>query len=265
MIYALHGVIDKLSATEMGHRNLVQTDVLKSFLVENRDAIGTTKEVIAGEKEIAFTIDDSTKSSFDAAVLFAELNMPCIWFVNGCNVVENKPYSFAYLNELMNRCVDSIVFNGRTINLDCFSAKKRVRKDIKEYMHLNFPKEELRLSYLKEMIDVNNIQGFEIPKYSQHITLDDITSLKDCSVHVMNHLWEHNFTDLEDVEILKDNIKKGKEWLQTYFDYPINEHALPYGLYSESLRNLTDDIIYLLDNNFNIGEVIPNVINRVAF
>ena len=37
MIYALHGVIDKLSATEMGHRNLVQTDVLKSFLVENRD------------------------------------------------------------------------------------------------------------------------------------------------------------------------------------------------------------------------------------
>ena len=149
MIYALHGVIDKLSATEMGHRNLVQTDVLKSFLVENRDAIGTTKEVIAGEKDIAFTIDDSTKSSFDAAVLLAELNVPGIWFVNGRNVVENKPYSFAYLNELMNRCSDSIVFNGRTINLDCFYAKKRVRKDIKEYMHQNFSKEELRLNYLK--------------------------------------------------------------------------------------------------------------------
>ena len=115
------------------------------------------------------------------------------------------------------------------------------------------------------MIDANNIHGFEIPKYSQNITLEDLISLKGSSVRVMNHLWEHNFTDIEDVEILKDNIKKGKDWLQTYFDYPINEHALPYGLYSESLRNLTNDIIYLLDNNYDVKEVIPNVINRISF
>lgn len=129
MIYALHGVIDKLLVTEMGHRNLVQTDVLESYLVENKDIIGTTKEVIAEKRKFAFTIDDSTKASLAAATLFAELNVPCIWFVNGRNVVENIPYSFAYLNELMNRCGESIVFDGRTIDLDSFSAKKRVRKN----------------------------------------------------------------------------------------------------------------------------------------
>lgn len=265
MIYALHGIIDKLSATNMGHRNLVQTDILRSYLIVNRNIIGTTTEVIAKKKEIAFTIDDSTNASFEAAVLFAELNIPCIWFVNGSNIVENRPYSFAYLNELMNRCGNSIMFNDRTINSDCFLAKKRIRKDIKEFMHLNLPSEELRLNFLNKMIENNHIHNFEIPEYAKQITLKEMVSLNGSSVRVMNHLWEHNFTDLVEIEILKENIMKGKNWLQTYLDYPINELALPYGLYSESLRNLTSDTIYLLDNNYDIGEVIPNVINRIAF
>ena len=249
----------------MGHRNLVQTNLLRLYITENKDAIGTTKDVMNGRKEIAFTIDDSTRASLDAATLFAELGIPCTWFVNGKNIVENVPYSFAYLNELVERCDEKIVFDGETIQLVDFYAKKKIRKVIKEYMHQNFPTDEQRLNFTREMIAANCIDDFKIPAYTKQVSLDDILSLKGSSVSVMNHLWEHNFTDLEDTKTLMNNIRMGVEWLQNYFDYPINEHALPYGLYSDSLRNLTDDIIYLLDNRYEVGEVLPNVLNRIAF
>lgn len=265
MIYALHGITDSKSMTEMGHRNLVQTDVLRSYIIDYRNAIGTTREVIAGEKELAFTIDDSTRASLDSALLFAELGIPCTWFVNGKNIAGNVPYSFAYLNELMDRCDEKIVFDGKTISLDDFHKKKKVRKAIKEYMHQHFPTDTQRLLFLHEVIAANNLHDFEIPPYARQVSIDRVLSLKGSSVSVMNHLWEHNFTDLEETETLMDNIRKGAEWLQACFDYPINEHALPYGLYSESLRGLTEDIVYLLDNRHETGEVLPNVLNRTVF
>lgn len=265
MIYALHGIIDSKSQTEMGHRNLVQTDRLRQFIAENRNAIGTTQDVVKGRKDIAFTIDDGTKASYDTAILFAELGVPCTWFVNGKNIVEDIPYSFAYLNELLERCNNEIVFNDEVYRLDNFYKKKKIRKVIKEFMHQNFPTDVQRIQFMHEVIAANGIKDFEIPLYARHVNLNDMLSMKGSSVSVMNHLWEHNFTDLDDKDALMDNIRKGADWLQAYFDYPINEHALPYGLYSDTLRNLTSDIIYLLDNRHEVGVVLPNVLNRNAF
>lgn len=263
MIYALHGIVVSKSDTTMGHRNLVQKDKLKSFILRNKDNIGTIEDVIKHKKSMAFTIDDGTKASLECAQLFANLNVPCIWFVNGKNIANDMPYSFAYLNEIMERCHDKILFCDKMIVFHDFHNKKRIRKEIKEFMHQYLCSEESRINFLRDLIIKNNITNFSVPMYAQQINMNDILDLKGTSVLIQNHLWEHNFTDIEDVESLKANITQGAEWLQNYFDYPIDKHALPYGLYSKNLKDCSaNGIIFLLDNNYNAGKILSNVYNR---
>lgn len=264
IIYASHGIIGSIDPHCLAHRNLISSKSLLDFAIKHQNAIVDIDKALRNEAGIVLTIDDNTKASYDAAKLLSERGIPVVWFINPANLLSDTTYSFAELNALLDSVKNGVVEYGNgKYNMEDYHQKKRLRKNIKEYMHRHLKSEHERIRYIKQLAQEIGCEIYKIPPEAETISLSQVLSLNMDFVTIMNHLWEHNFTDVEEYDSLKKNIVQGKEWLEKTFSKTVDHHALPYGLYSPTVQNmLEDEFYYLLDNRYPEGKIGKNIINR---
>ena len=106
-----------------------------------------------------------------------------------------------------------------------------------------------------------------IPDYRKTLGVEDVLTLKKDGVNIQNHGWFHDHHAWRTHEQKKENIRKGRAWLEEagIVPAPARDYAIPFGAENEITSAPLGEVWYLLDASRPEGFVGDRMINRTLF
>jgi len=263
MIYASHGITDNFSPDKFCHKFLLDRKSFESYIKCKQEKYVTIEKALAGKGE-AFTIDDATVASYDAAKLLRNYGHEVTWFINPFYIENRIDYWFLKLNVLLDiSSHKKVILKNKEYLLSTKQEKLHFRNEFKIAI-AGLPTEEERQKILAKIFDIN-LEDIVLPNYLKTVTKSDILELHQLGVNIQNHGWTHRqLKNADEIDIQKE-ILLGKEWFSKNFQYETNFYAVPFGscFPSDSLQNIAYWL--LLEGSIAPGPHNSKVFNRIGF
>ncbi|MCX6303842.1 MAG: polysaccharide deacetylase family protein [Bacteroidetes bacterium] len=263
-IFAIHGIED-ITADKLCYRNIIDKNAFVDFVKLQKSNIVNLNDALRYNEGTVISIDDSTLASYNAALYLKENGIPGIWFVNPLNIMNGTNYSAALLNTLLD-LIETGVFKTKNDVYKCATIqhKRKIRKMIKEKLKNETINESERIQTVTDLGTENGISCIGLPLFSTPVSINHLNNIYGSCVEIANHGWEHNFTETMTYSENCNNYQKARDWFINNNYLTNNYYALPYGMYTDNLKQFPEKIILLLlDSRFNPGYVKPNIINRI--
>lgn len=270
MIYASHGVVDNFCSKKFCHRNLLDLEKLENHLKSKKEKYVSLEKAIAGKGD-AFTIDDATHASFEAAKLLKKYDHSVTLFVNPYYIEHKVNYWFAILNYLLDTTsFENVLFDNILFPIVSLNEKQIFRKKLKQKI-AELPTETERHSILSGLFKLN-LDDIVLPKHLNTITEEDLLKLQGLGVDLQNHGWTHrelkNASEAEKAQ----EIFLGKNWLQNKLKINACFYAVPFGsalpkqkTVNEVMKDYNFSHWFLLENSLELGPLGKIIYNRQSF
>lgn len=263
MIYVSHGVVGNHSSGLFCHQFLLDRKNFEFYIKHKPNKYVTIENALDGKGE-AFTIDDATYSSYDAAKILKKYGHEVTFFINPFYIENQVDYWFLKLNFFLDTVSQSKVnLDNKEFLLSAYQNKLTFRNELKAIV-AGLPTEEERQQVLKTILKIN-IDKIKIPFYLKTISETDVLDLHRLGVNIQNHGWTHRQLKDAKEDDIKREIMLGKEWINKKLQYDPGFYAVPFGdcTPTNNLQNFT--YWFLSKKSIALGSVSKKVYNRKGF
>jgi len=266
MIYVSHGIIEELHLDKFCHRQLLDRYNFCQFLEQKQKKFVSIKDAINGYGD-AFTIDDSTYASLEAAEMMRDYDHAVTLFINPFYIHEKLNYWFSILNYLLDKDLrPSVCLNNNHYPFSSFKERSTFRKILKSII-CTLKTEEERQQYLSKFFNTN-INNITLPHHLTTINVEDLIRLKKIGVDIQNHGWTHRYMATASYDEVDEEIFKGKLWLKEKIQVEAEIYAAPFGdaLPPKDCNYNLFEYWLLVDSRFEVeGRIGKKIYNRKTF
>tara|TARA_Y100000768_G_C23950557_1_gene669959 strand:- start:135 stop:1034 length:900 start_codon:yes stop_codon:yes gene_type:complete len=272
-IFCYHGVAKKKDLAinpeiNCNGKHITEEDFYKQikFLSQNKNVISISdlkNEKNLKDENIIITFDDGFKNNLLAAEILDKFNLPCIFYLCGGNIVDQKMFWVDMLEDfiLINK-VKKFNFDDTNYNLDGINSRRKCLNEIK-YKLKRFLKSK-RDVFLDDLtFKYNYNPSFNFPLY-ELLNKDDVKSISSNNLFsIGGHTYYHDpMTTFDNYKDLFNDTKKTIETLEDITNSKIDNYSFPEGT-DDFFDNKCIDIL----KKFNISfcpTAIEGINNRIT-
>lgn len=264
-IYTTHGIVKNRKPKTFWHRNLLDAEKFIEHLQNRPTPYVDLDLALAGHGD-AFTIDDATVASYEAAKTAREYGHEVTLFINTALIDQSLVYTSAYLDIFIDVIEkDFVTYNGVKLPGSRRSERKKARKVIKADLLLLDYNQQINL--LKAVYQENDISWPEkIPQCCETITWDQVKELQALDVNIQNHGEWHSHPSSCSWEKTCRNIEVGAEKIREKLGTEALIFAVPFGDAIPASNKFPSYIRYwlMLTDTLIPDRVGLNVFNRLT-
>ena len=262
-IYASHGIVNDFSSDKFCHKFLLDWKNFEDYIKHKKNKYVTLEEALDNKGD-AFTIDDATRASYDAAKLLRNYGHEVTLFINPFYIENQIDYWLFKMNALLDlSSCNRATLKDKEHILSNNQEKLLFRNKVKMAI-AGFPMEEERQHILGEIFHTS-IEAINVPFHLKTITQSDVLELFQLGVNIQNHGWTHRQLKNASKDDIKNEIILGKEWISKKLQYEPHFYAVPYGSFFPSDDLLDIAFWFLLEGSCTPGFKNEKTYNRKGF
>jgi hypothetical protein len=189
-------------------------------------------------------------------------------FVNAAYLAEGRAHYFYVLNTMFDRVVPErsrVSWGGSVYDISRPLQRSALRRVLKPYLQ-GLPDDQARFEALSALCVDLGVTDASVPPMLRTLTLGDVRELIARGVGIQNHGWTHADLTTLSMAAQRDEIVKGREWLEATFDIRADAYAVPFGepQPEPALRDLLRETWLCANDRWGARELAPGVWNRMS-
>ncbi|HVU39307.1 MAG TPA: polysaccharide deacetylase family protein [Opitutales bacterium] len=227
-VFTMHGVVAGLEPDTCAHRGLFEPAQFVKHLRSRKTPYVELAAALRGEGD-ALTIDDATFTACDAAALAREHGHHVTLFINPGNVAAGETYFFVLLNLVLDRTtLPRLTLGGRDFPLRTTAERRELREYFKRRL-LTLAGEADRRELVHAAARQLGVADLSVPRPLQTVGVDVLRELGRRQVNIANHGWTHGSVGALPADHIKQEIIRGREWINRELGQPALAYAVPFG------------------------------------